>query len=267
MNSGPFDFVIVLFGLLMLHGVASALVKDRPIVGMWTRRIAAVTFLVSMIWTGRTQPPSQLDGWIWLVLGCVVLSWFVLTASRASILLLGFFHDLLFAPMVRPVHAALNTTHQNALARREALREMREAPERERVLALREQEIATAQRRRDDARASVYLLYSFYAPKVGDRFTRADADRYIESFMNDSQTAEAVERRGRELLAILERHLAEVDPFAHGANLESLITWRDDEFKRLESLPVDEALKREYGVLLRRRFDDIFKKSLKEIRP
>ncbi len=262
-----FELLVLLFFLAMGHGVLSTIIAKREIVIVWTRRIAAIAFLGWVLWHGCTQAPRMTSGWMSVLLNGLLFAWVAMCGSRLVALVGGVFYDLLFHPLTRPIHAFIVNSHDAGLARRREIQRLSEAPARERVLALQAQEVAAAQRSRDDARASVYLLYSFYAPTIGDRFTRADVDRYVESFMNDSQSPDAVERRGRELLAILERHVAEVDPFAHGANLESLILWRDEEFRRLEALPVDEALKDEYGVLLRRRFDEIFKRSIKEIRP
>jgi hypothetical protein len=124
-----------------------------------------------------------------------------------------------------------------------------------------------AQKRRDESRSHCELTYSFYAPKLGERFTRAMLDSYIEKYMGDNQTPEDVERRGQELQVTLQKHLESVEPPKKKLTLESLARWFIEEKQRIESLPVDEKSKRRHIAELNGRYAELSSQLMENIQP
>ena len=133
--------------------------------------------------------------------------------------------------------------------------------------ATHQQSAAQAQHRREDARASALLSYSFYAAKLGERFSRAMFDQYVEQYMSDKQPPEVVERRGQELLAIFEKHLADVRPAKKESSLESITRWYQQTKAQIEALPLDDDVKEVRLIELERRFAELLSGHLEGTTP
>ena len=110
--------------------------------------------------------------------------------------------------------------HRAERERRRAQRAWeRAAPHRERQRREAEEEArrqAAAQRCREDARAAVELLYSLYAPEIGQRFPREAFDAFCSTYLNDQKTPEYVEERALQLRSIIEQH-REKSPRGNGS--------------------------------------------------
>ncbi len=126
---------------------------------------------------------------------------------------------------------------------------------------------AEAQRRRTDARASAMLTYTTYAPKLGNRFTREMFDKYVSDFMGDQHAPEDVERRGQEVLSILERHVQEIQPPKETKSVEDLARWYQEQKDRIESLPMNARTKRTQLVDLNERYTELTTKLLENMGP
>ncbi len=123
------------------------------------------------------------------------------------------------------------------------------------------------QRRREDARANALLRFSYYAAKLGDRFSRAMFDEFVEHFMSDALSPEIVERRGQELLAILQLHLADVAPPPAADSFEAIAAWHESQSVQLEALPLDKEVKNYCRASLKRRMQDLLTEYLREAAP
>jgi hypothetical protein len=126
---------------------------------------------------------------------------------------------------------------------------------------------AADQKRRDDARASAFLSFNFYSAKLGNRFSRQDFDQYVQTYMSDSHQPEDVCQRGRDLLAIFEKHLAEAQPKKTEPTLNSLVTWYHDMRQQIESLPLSGDVKEVRLIDLKNRFEDLLGELTEQARP
>jgi hypothetical protein len=121
--------------------------------------------------------------------------------------------------------------------------------------------------RRIEARSRGELAFSFFAPKLGKRFPRSMFDGYLEKYMNDSFSPEDVERRGRDLVQTLQRHVEAIEPPKKVRTLEDLAQWFTEKKEHIQHLPVDDKTKRFHLVELTQRYNELSSKLLEEIEP
>lgn len=152
---------------------------------------------------------------------------------------------------------------EEARRRQERETDAREAPLRRQA----DEQRVSAQKRRQDARASALLSFSFYAAKLGDRFPRAMFDQYVEQYMGDAHPPDLVEQRGRELIAIFEKHLADVQPPRRQTSIASLTRWYEEMKAQILALPLEEEVKEVRLADLERRFDELLEKHLESTGP
>lgn len=159
-------------------------------------------------------------------------------------------------------------------AERKAARERaeweRQAPERERQRQRAEAEArsrADDQRRREDARAAALLDFTFYAAKLGSRFSRQDFDHYLQTYMGDGQPPDVVERRKGELLAIFEKHLSDISPPRQEQTIEGLTTWYESMKTRIEGSSMDDRTKRTQLAELYARYTELMSELMERLRP
>jgi hypothetical protein len=178
--------------------------------------------------------------------------WFFLIAS------LTFAYQYVIAPPFRLLGSWNRRVAERRARRAEERRRLREqrdweqsAPERERAQReadARKQAEANqkvdAQRRRSDARAHCELLYNHYAPEIGQRFPRSDLDAWIIKHMSDTEDPAIVEQRAEQLRRLIEFHREQIRPTPRFANVRELAEWLNKEKAEIESLPVDERIKR-----------------------
>jgi hypothetical protein len=139
----------------------------------------------------------------------------------------------------------------------------RSAPERARQAAAQ----ATAQKRRDDARASCELLYSLHAPEIMDRYPKAAFDDFVKKYMGDAHPPEYVEERARQLQAIVQQHYERATGASAFGSIEQLAAWYVEQKKRIEALPLDEAFKQTHLTNLNERYAELTEKLLGSMKP
>jgi hypothetical protein len=146
----------------------------------------------------------------------------------------------------------------------------RAAPERERQRQEAEAEAArrvAAERAKADTKAAVLLAFSQHAPVLGDRFPRATLDEFVTKYMSDSEPLEVIQRRGRELIEVMERQRKTVEPGERTVDLDTLGRWYADQLEKVESLTLDDDAKEILRGMLGDRFDDLIHKHFEGNQP
>ena len=92
-------------------------------------------------------------------------------------------------------------------------------------------------------------------------------DEYVKKHMGDEHPVEGVEHRGKELVAIFEKHLHDVQPPKKPTSIESLSRWYAQTKAQIEGLDMEEAVKEVRLIELERRFNDLLGKHLEETEP
>ena len=171
--------------------------------------------------------------------------------------------------LVRPAPAPQTGPTPEELARRAEQDRLRNEEERRR----REEETRRhdfqqqSLRRRQEARSQCELLFNLHQADIAKRFTRKMFDDYMTKYMADTEDADIVERRGRELREIIEKSLEQTGGRAKPTSIDQLATWFLDEKKRIESLPIDEELKEDHLAHLNIRYAELSQQILEQIRP
>jgi hypothetical protein len=126
---------------------------------------------------------------------------------------------------------------------------------------------AADQRRRVEARASCELAYSLHASDIKKHFSRSMFDAFLQTYMNDADHPDDVERRGRELQQIIDQHRQKVKPEKHTRTIQDLAEWYLREKARIDALPLDEELKQEHAAALDMRYAELTQELLQRIEP
>ena len=92
-------------------------------------------------------------------------------------------------------------------------------------------------------------------------------DQYVSQYMGDGHPPTLVEQRGRELIAIFERHLADVRPLKKSATIQSITRWYEETKAQICSLPVDDEVKDVRLADLERRFSELLEQHLEGMEP
>lgn len=275
------DFFSFGFLIVILLVVGGMMIKTRPDLDHWGHRLAAGAFVGYVILGGIETNADDASHWAALTFRGLFAAGFVLGIAWIALPILGLIHQ---HTIRRPAERARQWRNEAERRRRDkdtrreaekqaALRQAeweRYAPERERDRLQAEANAQTqteTQRRREDARASALLSFSFYAAKLGPRFTREMFDEYIRKYMGDEHPAELVERRGKELIAIFEKHLLDVQPAKQPTSIESLGQWYQQTKTQIEGLGLDEGVKDVRLIDLEKRFNDLLSKQLEESEP
>lgn len=227
---------------------------------LWGWRFATAAFLGYCIYAGFALRPSDAAAWLRVVLRALLAAGLTLAISWILSSVIQFAFTCIFAVPLARVRALANASRQRQ--REQQQQQFREEEERRRSTRERErnsnerQQAATGadtQRRRTDARASVELEYTRLAAQLGAAFTREMLTAYFNTYMSDQHSPEHVERRGRELIATLQRYLQEAKPPEGKMSFEQLDSWFQAEKQRIESSSADQRLKRiRIAALIRR---------------
>ena len=260
--------------------IGARMIEGRPRVALWGRCLALCALGLVLVdkalstgLDGDNRLAAIFEGLLtaWLTLG---LSWIALTimasvfdhAVRKPWTILNRWYG-----SIRWSRTRCRAQQEEKNRQREALRAYeRNAPEREKSRLRDEAEQQSreeSQRRRIDARVAALLSFSLFAPKLGDRFTQATFERYVKDFMGDEFTVEVVERRGRELLSILELHLKDIQPPKREVGIESIADWHRRELERIDGLPLEASVKNYCRVSLNRRMQDLLAQHLRDANP
>jgi hypothetical protein len=175
------------------------------------------------------------------------------------------------AQAVRHVFVRSAVTRREAAVRqrdRDAVARM--AAERERVR--REAEAAApakaaGQRRREDARARCELLFSLYAPEIGQRFPRALLDDFVRNYMGDERSPETVEQRSEQLQGILLQHLEKSGQSTKRVTLADLAQWFLREKEQIEATPLQDEDRENLLAQLEARFARLQEKYIRGMQP
>jgi hypothetical protein len=122
-------------------------------------------------------------------------------------------------------------------------------------------------RRRVDARRKALLDYSLYAPRLGNRFTRAMFDQYVREYMGESLTADEVERSGRELQTVFERHVSDIEPEKKELTVEGLTHWYKTKKSQVESAGLDDRVRGTQMGLLNERYAELMSQLMETMEP
>jgi hypothetical protein len=123
------------------------------------------------------------------------------------------------------------------------------------------------QQRRIEARAQCELLYNQHFAEIKKRFSKKALDEFMQEYMADSQPAEIVERRSRELQRIIEEHRVAVKPIRKFHTIQELAEWFVKEQKRIQTLPIDDELREEHLVQLNMRYAELTQDMLQKMEP
>jgi hypothetical protein len=225
-----------------------------------------VIFFTGMPGSGFTREEEVFDRLV-IALVCGGLA-MVGLALLIPIVMFIMFH--VFAPPLSFVGGIGRSVSRRRSRKRDAARWRREQREYQRLAPDRriaEDKAKGEKRRREDAHASALLSYSFYAAKLGNRFSREMFDEYVKKYMGDEQPVDVVEQRGKELVAIFERHLQDVQPPRKPTSIESLSQWYEQTKKQIEGLAMEEAVKEVRLIELEQRFNDLLGRHLEETEP
>jgi hypothetical protein len=275
------DLCSLLFLLLLILGLGSAMVHTRPALMRAGQRLAVAALLAFIGFRAWIDVPATADDWISILLRGFMAAGLTLGVAWIGLAVLAVLARWTVSQPAAAFRAwwskdrtrkALCRTEREARCREATMRaeERRRAPERERARLQVDAEAkarAEAQRRREGSRASALLSFSFYAAKLGDRFPRAMFDQYVERYMADTHPPEVVEQRGRELIAIFEKHLADVVPAKRTTSIESLSRWYEETKAHIQALPLDEGVKDIRLIDLEKRFDELLSKHLEGTEP
>jgi hypothetical protein len=289
-DEGDFCWTTLLIAIFL--GVGSRMIERRPDLQALGLRLSAIAFVAYLVYGAVRFEPMAAEGWVGIALRGLSAGGLTLGLAWIALALLAALgHHTILRPLaaLRRWLTAARVRRAMRRARRDADRAAairqaeleRTAPERElaRQRQLEEQRLAMqraeeqarererAQTRREDARASALLSFTFYSAKLGSRFSRKDYDHYLATYMGDNQSPEAVERRGKELVAIFERHLADAKPAKQETSIDSLTRWYADTKAQIEGLPIPEDIKEERLIELETRFAELLAEHMERSRP
>jgi hypothetical protein len=91
---------------------------------------------------------------------------------------------------------------------------------------------ATAQKRREEARASCEVFFVRHAFELRQRFTREMFDAFVALYLSDTLSPDYVERRAKDLKGVIQAHLEKVVP--PRKTLAELARWFLDEKRQIE---------------------------------
>jgi hypothetical protein len=121
--------------------------------------------------------------------------------------------------------------------------------------------------RRKEALSRCELHFHLYQADIATRFTRAMFDDYMRKFMTDSDDIDTVERRGRELQAIIEKHYEQAGGTVKPRTFEELSVWFSDQKRRIENAPMAEEQQQMLIAMLEIRYADLSQQILEHMQP
>lgn len=281
MSTLDVDLCSTAFLLVVVWLIGAKTVENQPRLQKRGQALALAMFALAMLVPGVLARPENIEQWLKIAFEAVILAGFTLGFSWITFAILAFVmqHAIRrpLASLRRSIfsyrsardarRAARDDEHRRRIAQAEF---ERTAPERERARLQAEADArvrADAQRRRDDARASALLSFSFYSAKLGSRFSREMFDQYVREYMGDEHSADVVARRGQELIAIFERHLADVQPPKKQTTIESLTKWFSETKAQIEALPLDDSIKEPRLIELEVRYNELLAAHLEGTAP
>lgn len=121
--------------------------------------------------------------------------------------------------------------------------------------------------RRREARSQCELLFNLHEADINRRFNRQMLNDYMSRYMGDSEPSDVVERRAKELRALIEKHREAVGLGDRPKSIDQLARWFLEEKGRIEALPLDEDLREEHLAMLQIRYAELSQEILETARP
>jgi hypothetical protein len=225
--------LLILFAVLSFLGegimrLTNRMFALRERVRYWAIGLGIVTGILFffMSFGGRFAPtPDNLLSNIFasgLVGACAGLVWYLAVA------ILTFLYQYIIAPPLRLLGRILNWPFARWSRGREERRwrlkqkdANRAAAERSRSAAKHVEAHATAQKRREDARAGCEVLFVTHSFDIRERFTREMFDAFGARHLGDDKSPEYVEKMARELSDIIRKHLQKAEPAVSVSELDA----------------------------------------------
>ena len=268
------DLCPLCFLVILLLLIGRQFVAQSPRLSLWGLRLAAAGFLTFCAYGAWCYGAYDATDWIHILLRALVagalmlgLSWIILPSA-------AFLKRLVIDMPAERAQAAASAARQRSKDQQiECQRQHQEHDQSQRELAARSATVqrqearADAARRRTDARAQVELTFSLLAPRLTSRFPKETLADYLATYMADDQSPEDVERRGGELIAMLEKHRQEEEVAETLLNLEQLDTWFQDQNDRIQRSSAEEKLKRCLAASLNVRYAELAQRFMEDLQP
>ena len=260
--------------IFLLAVVGAGMIGNRRELQAWGARLAGAAFVLYCIYGGIQFRPSDAQDVLWLVFRAILAGGVSLGASWICLSAFAFLRRFLFeAPAKRVRQRAsrqrkhlTDARYEEQQRERERLRLEQEAQEQSRKL--RQQTARSeAKRRQDAARASAILTFHSLAHRLQGRFDKADLDEFLSTFVTPDTPADQAERLVDQLIGTLQQPLEEEKPTTGAASLEELIGWYERRRQEIDSLPIDQKLKRFYESQLSTRLAELSARLFENIEP
>jgi hypothetical protein len=267
-------------GLLLVLLWLGSMMAGDPIHRMWAARLGSLAFVGHAVYLGSTMWVSGIE-WIAVAITAALVGGLVYGGSLIALPILaaayggtlGRAGSTVGSWRARQRAAAdeqRRRREQEEYQRRAREEYERAAPERERLRQEEERRKAAAAldaRRRRDARAACELAYSRCAVEIGQRFSRQELQRFMETYMGDEHAADDVERRGEELRQVMADYRQPPKPENKKRTIQELAEWYLREKNRIDALPLDEELKLEHAAALDMRYAELTQELLQGLEP
>lgn len=272
LESGDICSLGCLIFLLAIVGVN--MTGNRPELQVWGSRLAAAAFILYCIYGGIKFRPSDAQDVLWLVFRATLAGSLTLGVSWICLSAFAFLRQFLFEAPVKRIrqltgHRRKQTTDEQSRERHqelERLRFEREAQEQSRERQQRAT-MSEAKRRQEAARASAILTFYSLAHRLEGRFEKADLDEFLSTFVTQNTPPDQAELLVGQLIATLQQPLEEKQPTTGELSLEELIRWYERLRQEIDSLSIDQKLKRFYATQLSTRLAELSARLFENIKP
>lgn len=136
-----------------------------------------------------------------------------------------------------------------------------------REYAARDRDRATAQKRREDARAKCEIFFGLHGPEIRSRFSKAMYEDFVRRHLGDDHPPDHVEERARQLLDLLQDHLDRIEPPEKPMDVGDLAAWYKETRAQIESLDLDERTKRVQVSQLNARYAELVQEQIENLQP
>lgn len=278
------NVILLAFVVWVLYQLGNAASQNCPESRVWSKRLGFGVFIVFLgLVLANVELPDATSLAI-VTIRALLIAWFAGAVALLTLPAVYWFNAAIYsqqtslraAATARRERREANRKAREAEARRKIDQEEweRNAPERERAerLAAAQADLERRQRqhsqkRREDVRSQLELIYTLYAYKIRKLFSKAMFDDFEKKYMGDDRSADEVEERGRQLLAILEQHHNSVEQPRKYSSLDELANWFVEEQRRLDGLELDEFLKDEFRAILQDRYSELSQKFMQTMQP
>jgi len=260
--------------LVILYVTGCYFVRGDAFSTRWGLRIGAVCFVGSSVYglvrTVDFDSRSILQtvgGAAFLAIATILVAWHAIP-----------FPSVLLGPLARWLRGIWHRIywHLTIRQRREAALQQALADlQADRAAALRarlDEKNATAARekterearRRDEARSRVELFYASRGPSLGERFSKAVFDDFVQRYLGDNRPAEDVERRASQLLEALQQQVDHGAPKPKQSHLDEILRTRKEQMDRLDTEDLPEEMQDTLKSILEQQLYDRLQRVMQE---